>query len=94
VNVHWTSTARRHLRAIQDYIGRDSPFYARRMVARIVDRSEQIARFPESGRIAPEYIRDDVREVFEDPYRIMYRIKKDAVHVIAVVHSARNWRRR
>ena len=92
--VRWTATARRHLRAIHDYIAKDSPFYARRMVARIVDRSEQISQFPESGRIAPEYLRGDVREVFEDPYRIMYRVRKREVQVIAVVHGARRWRSR
>lgn len=94
MKVEWTATARRHLRAIHDYIARDSPFYASRMVARIVERSEQIAAFPESGRIAPEYARGDVREIFEDPYRIMYRIKRNAVRMIAVVHSARKWRSR
>lgn len=88
MNVEWTAPARRHLRAIHDYIARDSPFYARRMVARIVARSEQLSRFPEAGRVVREYTRSDVREVFEDPYRIMYRIKGDAIHVIAVVHGA------
>ena len=94
MNIHWTAAARRHLRAIHDYIARDSPFYARRMVARILDHSEQIGRFPESGRVVPEYLGGGVREVFEDPYRIMYRIEKDAIHVIAVVHGARQWRSR
>jgi plasmid stabilization system protein ParE len=94
VNVHWTATARRHLRAIHDYTARDSQFYAKRMAARIIDRSEQIAEFPQSGRVVPEYVRGDVREVFEGPYRIMYRIRKEAIHVIAVVHGARLWRPR
>ncbi|HEY0371897.1 MAG TPA: type II toxin-antitoxin system RelE/ParE family toxin [Thermoanaerobaculia bacterium] len=73
MKVEWTATARRHLRAIHDYIARDSQFYARRVVGRIVDRSDQIAQFPEAGRMVPEYTRGDVREIFEEPYRIMYR---------------------
>ena len=64
------------------------------MVARLLDRSDQIAAFPESGRMVPEYVRGNVREVFEDPYRILHRITKDAVHVIAVVHGARKLRTR
>ena len=94
MKVEWTATARRHLRAIHDYIARDSPFYAQRMVARIIDRSEQIAHFPQSGRAVPEYSRGDVRELFEDPYRIIYRIRRDAIRVIAVIHGARRWRNR
>jgi toxin ParE1/3/4 len=94
VNVHWTATARRHLKAIHDYIARDSPVYARQVVARIVDRSEQISAFPESGRLVPEYGRSHVREVFHEPYRIIYRIKASSIDVIAVVHGARQLRRR
>lgn len=33
--------------------------------------------------------RDDVREVFEHPYRIMYRVRDEGIDVIAVVHEAR-----
>jgi toxin ParE1/3/4 len=36
-----------------------------------------------------EYERDDVREVLEYPYRIIYRIKPDQIDVLAVVHGAR-----
>jgi plasmid stabilization system protein ParE len=88
VNVHWTATARRHLKAIHDYIARDSPVYARNVVSRIIDRSEQIAAFPESGRLVPEYGRPNVREVFHDPYRI----KAKSIDVVAVVHGARQLR--
>lgn len=94
MNVHWTATARRHLKAIHDYIARDSPVYARRVVARILDHSEHIAAFPESGRIVPEYGRPNVRELFHDPYRIIYRIKSKSIDVIAVVHGARQLRPR
>ena len=92
MNVRWTATARRHLRAIREYIAKDSEYYAQRVIGRIIDRSEQIAEFPMSGREVPEYSRGHVRELFEPPYRIIYRIKRDAIDVIAVVHGARNWR--
>jgi plasmid stabilization system protein ParE len=34
----------------------------------------------------PEYQRDDVREILERPYRILYRIKPDRIDVITVMH--------
>ncbi len=58
------------------------------MVDRLTRRSEQIETFPQSGRIVPEYGARDIREVIERPYRILYRIKEDAVEVLAVVHGA------
>jgi plasmid stabilization system protein ParE len=66
----------------------DSPTYAQRMVDRITQRSEQISTQPYSGRKVPEYETDDVRELIEKPYRIIYRLKKDQIDVLAVIHGA------
>ncbi len=41
-----------------------------------------------AGKV-PEYDRDDVREVLEYPYRIIYRTSDDRVDILAVIHGAR-----
>jgi toxin ParE1/3/4 len=89
VRVYWTRHANAQLVAIHDYIERESPPYARAMVDRLTRRSQQIGEFPFSGRVVPEIGRDDVREVFETPYRIIYRVKSDRIDVLAVIHGAR-----
>jgi toxin ParE1/3/4 len=88
VKVHWTDTAVEHLKAIHDYIAKDSPPYALRIVDRLTRRSQQIAEFPVSGRVVPEFEVPQIREVLEGPYRIIYYIKPDQVDVLAVVHAA------
>ena len=88
MKVHWTNTAIKHLLTIYEYIAQDSPVYAQRMVDRLTRRSEQVAAFPLSGRMVPEYEAEDVREVIEKPYRLIYQIKPDQVDVLAVLHSA------
>jgi plasmid stabilization system protein ParE len=60
-----------------------------RVVERLVNRSEQIAAFPRSGRMVPEYEIDEVRQVIETSYRIIYLIKDDQIEVLAVVHTSR-----
>ncbi len=59
------------------------------MVDKLTRRSEQIANFPMSGREVPEYEAEDIREVIEKPYRIIYRVKSDQIDILAVVHAAR-----
>ena len=88
MKVHWTDTAQQHLAAIHDYIAQNSPAYAKRMVDRLTRRSEQIAAFPLSGRIVPEYRLDQIREVIEGPYRIVYHVKPDQIDVVGVLHGA------
>ena len=74
---------------IYEHIALNSPTYAKRMVDRITRRSEQIADQPLSGRKVPEYEAEDVRELIEKPFRIIYRIKSDQIDVLAVIHGAR-----
>lgn len=87
--VRWTDTAIEHLAAIYEYIARDSARYALRMVDRITRRTIQIGMYPESGRMVPEYQAEEIREVLEQPFRIIYRIRPNQIDVLAVVHGAR-----
>ena len=88
MKVHWTGAAEGHLDALYAYIAQDSPEYAKRMVDRLTRRSQQIAEFPFSGRRVPEYDIDQIREVIEGAYRIIYHIKPDQIDVLAVIHGA------
>ena len=92
MEIHWTQNAINHLANIYEYISINSPTYALRMVDKIISRSEQIADQPYSGRKVPEYDSDDVRELTEKPYRIIYRIKPDQIDVVAVIHGAQQLR--
>jgi plasmid stabilization system protein ParE len=37
----------------------------------------------------PEYASDEIRELIEKPYRIIYRIKEDQIDVLSVIHGSR-----
>jgi toxin ParE1/3/4 len=78
-----------HLDNIYEYIALNSPTYAKHMVDKITHRSVQIAAHPLSGRKVPEYDSEVVRELIEQPYRIIYRIKQNHIDVLAVIHGAR-----
>ena len=90
MKVFWTETAENHLDAIYSYISLDSPEYAKQTVDRITRRSIQIADFPLSGRKVPEYEMEQIREVFEGLYRIIYFVKSDQIDILAVIHTRQN----
>ena len=89
MTVFWTNAALDHLLALRDFLSTTSAAYAERTVDRLLRRGDQIADFPRSGRMVPEYGRADVREVIERPYRILYRIGPKRIEVLAVLHGAR-----
>jgi plasmid stabilization system protein ParE len=90
MKVHWTETAEGHLDAVYAFIAQDSPAYAKRTIDRLTRRSQQIADFPFSGRRVPECDLEQIREVIEGPYRIIYYIKPDQIDILAVIHAAMN----
>jgi len=87
VNIVWSATALGQLAAIREYISQTSPFYGERMVQRILARAPQLLAFPDSGRIVPEVGREEIREVIEGPYRVIYRRTSTRLEVLAVVHG-------
>jgi len=88
VKVFWSSQARKDLRAIRAYIAKDSAFYADRMVARIIERTDVLALHPHVGHPVHEAPDLDVREVHVASYRIIYRVLLDEVEIVTLVHFA------
>jgi plasmid stabilization system protein ParE len=86
MKVHWTDRAKTRLRLVHDHIAKDAPLVASQVVERLLQRSIQIGDLPASGRAVPEYKREDMREILERPYRIIYRILPNRIDIIAVMH--------
>jgi toxin ParE1/3/4 len=89
VTVRWTEKAFADLQAIEAHLALGSQRYARALIGRIVDRSEQLSLFPQSGPMVTEYGDKSLRELFEHPYRIIYRLHEQEVEILTVIHSAR-----
>ena len=85
----WSPEAIEDIEAIASYIERDSLWYARAVVAKIVEMAEAIPDHPELGRIVPEIDDRSIRERFVYSYRIIYRIEQERILVATVVHGSR-----
>jgi plasmid stabilization system protein ParE len=64
----WTDLAVEDLRSIFDYISRDSRIYADRYVEKLVSRVDQLESNPKSGRVVPEFNKEEIRELIEGNY--------------------------
>jgi toxin ParE1/3/4 len=87
--VRWTPQAANDLDATAEFIARDSPHFAGLFAAKVLQTVEQLADFPESGRMVPEVGERSIREVLFGSYRIIYRLRRDAVEVLTIHHGAR-----
>ena len=89
MRIIWTEKAEKQLDQIFEYIASDSSLYAYRIVGQLIEKAESIPPNPKKGRKVPEYKREDIREVFYHPYRIIYLLKDDTIEILSVIHGAR-----
>jgi toxin ParE1/3/4 len=87
MKVFWTNKAIEQLKAVHNYDAQISPEYANRLVDLITKRSEQIGNFPNSGRMLPEINLEQIREIIEANYRVIYYVGVDRIDVLTVVHG-------
>ena len=85
--LRWSEHAVAQLAAVAEYVSLSSPVYAEQLVDRIARRLDQAREFPESGRVVPEFARGEIRELIESPYRLVYRVRPDAIEVLSVLHG-------
>ncbi|OGI46220.1 MAG: plasmid stabilization protein [Candidatus Muproteobacteria bacterium RBG_16_65_34] len=85
----WSQEALDDIDSIAEYISRDSLYHAQQVVEHIVDLGESLPAQPKLGRVVPELNNPEVRERFIYSYRLIYELKNDAIHILAVIHGKR-----
>jgi plasmid stabilization system protein ParE len=89
--VEWAEAAVAGLVDAIAYIARDSPTYAATLAVSADRAAASLTELPHRGRRVGEYNDPDVRELIVNrAYRLIYRVGKTTVTVIAFVHAARD----
>jgi toxin ParE1/3/4 len=73
MRIVWSPQSLRDLRAIHEYIAKDSEQYADLTVVRIFAAVERLQQFPHSGRMVPERDEPEIREMIVGRFRVVYR---------------------
>ena len=90
MKIEWAEPAISDLQHIRDYIAKDSEYYAASFVSRIIDRIDILPEFPEMGRIVTEQNDKNIRELIYQKYRIVYRVEKERILILAIIHGSRD----
>ena len=89
MRVVWTEHAYSQLDEAMAFIPRDRPETAMAWLQGILDEGASLADIPDRGRVVPETLRQDVRELIVNRYRLVYRRAADVVTITMVVHGRR-----
>lgn len=90
MRVRWVRNALANLNSEAEYIARDNPAAASRIVNLIMTAVEHLSEHPALGRAGRV---PGTRElvISGTPYIIPYRIRENTVEVLRVFHAARRW---
>lgn len=90
MQVRWLRTALANLNAEAEYIARDDPTAAIRVVRAVVEAVDRLKQYPAMGR--PGKITGTRELVVPDtPYIVPYRVRGNEVEIVRVFHGSRRW---
>ena len=88
--VSFSELAVRDVQDIKDwYASQSAPEVGQRLIREVFASVDQLAAFPESGRVVPEFDQPWLRELIRPPFRIVYRVDGERVRVVRVWRSER-----
>ena len=87
MRVVWSPLALERVLAIAQEIAGERPSTAARWVRAVFKRVHQLRQYPQSGRVAPDLARPEIRQLPYPPYRIIYRVERTRVLILTVRHG-------
>jgi toxin ParE1/3/4 len=87
----WSPEAIEDIEAIAEYIERNSPWYAKAVVSKLVETAESILEYPQLGRMVPELADSNIRELLVHRYRLIYRLEEKRAVVAAIIHARQDF---
>jgi toxin ParE1/3/4 len=88
MKLRFTSSARRQFLHAVAYIMEDNPDAALKFRKTVESTLRRLPRFPDSGRLIPEFPDLPFREVVIRPYRFFYRRQNQTILIVACWHGA------
>jgi len=90
IEVNFSKSAEDDLLGIVEwYASQQVPETGTRLVGAIIECVDQLAMFPDSGKIVPEFDTPWLRELELPPYRIVYRREDTTVSIVRIWRSER-----
>jgi toxin ParE1/3/4 len=87
--VAWTAEAQAWLRDIHDFIARDQPEAARKVILGLLQRAQTLGNQPRLGRLVRHEADEEIRILQEGHYRIAYLIQASGrIVILGVLHDA------
>lgn len=84
MKITWSPLAVEQVQDVVSYIALDKPSVALDWAEKIFDSVKRLSDFPKRGRIVPEINKNNIREIVQGNYRLIYKTKAEEILVLTV----------
>lgn len=88
MKIKWSPLSIERVTEIALFITWDKLSAADKWVVSIFKTVKKLSTFPKSGRIVPEFSKDNIREIIHGNYRIIYQVSTSEVEILTVRHGS------
>ncbi|MEE9312767.1 MAG: type II toxin-antitoxin system RelE/ParE family toxin [Planctomycetota bacterium] len=88
MKLNWTVKSLDDIDLYEAFICLDDPDAAEEWSDLIRTKIQRATLFPNSGRVVPEFNREDIREIIVQSHRIIYLVRDKKVLILRVWHGA------
>ena len=85
--VNWSEPAKDSLKQIFNFISKDSNYYEKEVIDKIINESEKLNDFPKLRRAVPEINNENIRELIIYSYRLIYEVKPSEINILTLIHG-------
>ena len=90
MQLRWTNKAVTDLASIRDFIASDDLAIAQKIVLKILAQADSLLAHPQKGR--PGRVANTKESLVPKlPYFLVYRVKKDQLQILRVLHTSRRY---
>jgi toxin ParE1/3/4 len=82
MRIDYTKEAKQELLSIRDFISESSPFNAIEYTQDLVKRINGMLEFPYIGKVNRTFSQQNIRDLFIDGYKIIYKIENERIVVL------------
>jgi plasmid stabilization system protein ParE len=87
MKIIWSPLSLDRIIEIAKFIAEDKPGAAEKWIDSVFLSAEKLIKFPQSGRIVPEFAHEEIREIIHGNYRIIYQISSENIEILTVRHG-------
>ena len=84
MKINFSLKSKEYLKDVKDNISKNSPTRATPYISKLIHRIIKILRYPNIGKINTVHNNENIREIFLDGYKIIYKINQKSILVLMI----------